>query len=380
MEALPDELWARVLYFVVALPDERFTDMSTPRNAPRTRRAISSSGVLLVCKASMRIATPALYHTVVLRSALQVTSFCAALKQHPPLAKLIKRLRVEEHYNSLELAQLAQVIRQMHNLDAFSFRPPAYFDKTLDAIFAAMNPCHFYMLRPAHFIPPDFNRFGDNLSHEIRSWDRMVRVLSCVSCGTESLAKRTVTLPLWETSYEDDSWFRACVNMISNSTSLRDVILPVNCAEDLTNTAATSLMEQILAASRQTRVIVVLPEPIQVESWFLVRVPVDRQAQLFFQRRGGGPIKTYDDIVLARNQPFPRWAIALEQATLTARNKVLRLVFSFAIQRQSPSPGFVRLVRHWFSVKDVDLRSTSALMLTCREFSVRPLLLSSMLL
>ena len=154
---------------------------------------------------------------------------------------------------------------------------------------------------------------------------------------------------------------------------------PVNCPADLTNIAATSRVEQLLATSQRTRFIVVLPEPIHVESWFLVRVPVDRQAQLFFQRRGGGPIITYDDLVLARNQPFLRWGITLEQAAFTARYNVLRLVFSFAIQRQSPSPAFVGLIHPWVSAKGLDLRTVTALMLTCREFSVRSSLMSRLL-
>jgi len=90
---LPDELVKDILHSILDIPDHEFHDTST--QSPFARVVAPSSAALLVCKRWMRIATPLLYHNVVLRSSATAHSFCIAIKRQPEFAKLVKHLRVE---------------------------------------------------------------------------------------------------------------------------------------------------------------------------------------------------------------------------------------------------------------------------------------------
>jgi hypothetical protein len=56
---------------------------------------ILSSVVLLVCKVWLRVATPLLYHTVVIRSKAQARSLVAAVRGNHNPGRFIGELRVE---------------------------------------------------------------------------------------------------------------------------------------------------------------------------------------------------------------------------------------------------------------------------------------------
>lgn len=92
---LPDELVAEILTPTLSIPLERFNDTGnkSPFNAPDH---LSTSVILVVCKQWLRVATPLLYHTVIIRTKRQATSLDKALKSNPSLAKFIKRLRLED--------------------------------------------------------------------------------------------------------------------------------------------------------------------------------------------------------------------------------------------------------------------------------------------
>ncbi|KAJ6615816.1 hypothetical protein B0H10DRAFT_39553 [Mycena sp. CBHHK59/15] len=76
--------------FVVHMPDEIISS-EKPLLAP----GFSSSTYLLVCKDWLRVATPLLYHTVVLRTKAQSETLQAVLQVNKPFGLFIKKLRVE---------------------------------------------------------------------------------------------------------------------------------------------------------------------------------------------------------------------------------------------------------------------------------------------
>ncbi|KAJ6541185.1 hypothetical protein DFH09DRAFT_1174702 [Mycena vulgaris] len=96
---LPDEIVSEILTPVLRVPDHVFSDTSTG-TSPFATYQESTSAILLVCKAWLRVSTPLLYHVVVLRSKAQVKALDATLKTNPDLGRFIKKLRVEGGFGS----------------------------------------------------------------------------------------------------------------------------------------------------------------------------------------------------------------------------------------------------------------------------------------
>ncbi|KAG2017496.1 hypothetical protein CC2G_007004 [Coprinopsis cinerea AmutBmut pab1-1] len=95
---LPDEILLKILVPVLEVPDELFC--STDLISPFSKYELSSAGIAAVCKDWYRVATPLLYHTVVLRSKAQAHALYETVKKdkHNRLVPLIKRIRLEEWY------------------------------------------------------------------------------------------------------------------------------------------------------------------------------------------------------------------------------------------------------------------------------------------
>ncbi|CAK5278402.1 unnamed protein product [Mycena citricolor] len=94
---LPDEIISEIITPALHLDDGAFSSME--RYSP-FRFEESSSAYLLVCKSWLRVATPLLYHTVVLRSIAQAQSLAITLTSNPDLGRFIKKLRVEGGFGS----------------------------------------------------------------------------------------------------------------------------------------------------------------------------------------------------------------------------------------------------------------------------------------
>ncbi|KAF7300748.1 F-box domain-containing protein [Mycena kentingensis (nom. inval.)] len=90
--ALPDEILSEILSPALKVADDVFSDTSTAAFATYEE---STSAYLLVNKAWLRVSTPLLYHTVVLRSKAQAIALANALTQNRDLGRFVKRLRVE---------------------------------------------------------------------------------------------------------------------------------------------------------------------------------------------------------------------------------------------------------------------------------------------
>ncbi|KAH6909301.1 hypothetical protein BKA70DRAFT_1278156 [Coprinopsis sp. MPI-PUGE-AT-0042] len=96
---LPDEIIKEILYPGLHVPDALFADC-TFREDPFAKYDLSSSTVLVVCKSWLRVATPLLYETVVLRSKAQAQRLAWVLKNNNQLGPFIKKLRVEGGYGN----------------------------------------------------------------------------------------------------------------------------------------------------------------------------------------------------------------------------------------------------------------------------------------
>ncbi|KAJ6463030.1 hypothetical protein C8R47DRAFT_1157842 [Mycena vitilis] len=97
--SLPDEVISEILSPALKVPDDMFAHNDSGISPFATYNA-SSSAVLLVCKAWLRVATPLLYNVVVLRSKAQAKALERALIHDGDLGRWIKRLRLEGAYGT----------------------------------------------------------------------------------------------------------------------------------------------------------------------------------------------------------------------------------------------------------------------------------------
>lgn len=96
--ALPDELIKEILSPALTVSDEVFS--STSGTSPFAGYSQSTSALLAVCKAWLRVATPLLYHVVVLRSKAQALALEGVLRDNKLLGTFIKKLRLEGGFGS----------------------------------------------------------------------------------------------------------------------------------------------------------------------------------------------------------------------------------------------------------------------------------------
>ena len=91
---LADETWAAILEHILEVPDDDFISCETT-SGPFSRRDYSNADVLLVCKRWLRIATPLVFRTCIIRSTAQAQVLAKALKKNPEFGVLVKQLRLE---------------------------------------------------------------------------------------------------------------------------------------------------------------------------------------------------------------------------------------------------------------------------------------------
>ncbi|KAJ6466153.1 hypothetical protein C8R47DRAFT_1224094 [Mycena vitilis] len=94
-EYLPDEIISEILSPALEVSEEMFSDTASTRTSPFASDSVPSSAALLVCKTWLRVATPLLYHVVVIRSTAQARALQKSLLGNPDLGRFVKMLRLE---------------------------------------------------------------------------------------------------------------------------------------------------------------------------------------------------------------------------------------------------------------------------------------------
>ncbi|KAJ7684227.1 hypothetical protein DFH06DRAFT_2188 [Mycena polygramma] len=91
--SLPEEMVSEILSHVLEVPDYMFSDIAA--TSPFAGFSVSSSALLLVNKTWLRVATPLLYNTVVIRSRAQASALATALEGKHDFGRFVRKLRVE---------------------------------------------------------------------------------------------------------------------------------------------------------------------------------------------------------------------------------------------------------------------------------------------
>lgn len=96
MDTLPDELIREILTPLLHVDEDTFESLTS--RSPFSSLLQSSSDLLCVCKSWMRVATPLLYHIVILRSKAQAYALQRTLRANKAFGAFIRKLRVEGGY------------------------------------------------------------------------------------------------------------------------------------------------------------------------------------------------------------------------------------------------------------------------------------------
>ncbi|KAF7296533.1 hypothetical protein HMN09_01060200 [Mycena chlorophos] len=143
---LPDEILSLILSPALTVPDRDFA--STAPVSPFATYSESASAYLLVCKSWLRVATPLLYHVVVVRSKAQAATLARALLQKDlNLGRFVKKLRLEGAYG----APLLTVLKNTPNLTDLCLSLTIYAVDNVAGLCTGLplvNPTRLILQRP----------------------------------------------------------------------------------------------------------------------------------------------------------------------------------------------------------------------------------------
>jgi len=171
---LADEILKEILSPPLLVPDEMFADNATV--SPFSNAEMSASNVLLVCKRWMRVATPYLYQTVIVRSMPQAKALALALSNNPDFGQYIRKLRIEGGYGDTlcKVADTATFITDLcFTLTLWSDMGVGGLVKILKVV----NPQRVILTlaTEARLKNKNHDRVLTELCFRVPQWDRIVR-------------------------------------------------------------------------------------------------------------------------------------------------------------------------------------------------------------
>ncbi|KAJ7348829.1 hypothetical protein DFH08DRAFT_998014 [Mycena albidolilacea] len=187
--SLPDEIISEILSPALKIPDEVFCDTSDV--SPFAKYSESTSAYLLVCKSWLRVATPLLYNTVVLRSKAQAKALSVILSGNEQLGQFIKKLRVEGGYG----LPMHIILKCTPNVSDLFLSLEIYSSDNTNGLckgLALINPARLILRDIEHLENKTVSQLSDALSKSITKWDRLC-VFECSFPGQAVRAKKIVS-------------------------------------------------------------------------------------------------------------------------------------------------------------------------------------------
>lgn len=182
---LADEMLQSILAPPLRVPDAMFQDVGLV--SPFSKVEQSASDVLLVCKRWMRVATPTLYHTVVIRSNAQAAALNAALTRNPDFGRHVRRFRLErpypEYLNKTVTNTMPNIVDLCLPIGVLAADRPSDVYELL----SISQPQHLLLVnyRPNHS-NATFNKLVSKICAAIQSWTGLVS--TCMRSCTNTKA------------------------------------------------------------------------------------------------------------------------------------------------------------------------------------------------
>ncbi|KAK7057901.1 F-box domain-containing protein [Favolaschia claudopus] len=195
-DRLPDEIIAEILSPALKVPDLLFSDTSIESSFATAQVSLTSSA-LLVCKAWLRVATPFLYHYVVLRSKAQADSLKQTLRDNPDLGRFVKNLRVEGGFGQSMQAVLSKTPNIEHIVLSFHVTGS---DSTTGLVkgLPLINPKRLTVIDETEFFLKNSNVLNlvDAVEKSLKKWKRLNQV-NLPYTGFLPEAKNSLYTAIW---------------------------------------------------------------------------------------------------------------------------------------------------------------------------------------
>jgi len=172
---LADELLREILSPPLLVSDAMFEH--TGDVSPFSKVEKSAADVLLVCKRWMRLATPSLLHTVVVRSMPQARALSSMIKRNPEFGTYIRRLRVEGSYGNYIL----DAVSAAPHITALCLTLTVWSDVKVDGLvksLALIDPTRVILtLAPKKALKnKNHDALVAALCKQLKFWSRLVRL------------------------------------------------------------------------------------------------------------------------------------------------------------------------------------------------------------
>ena len=173
---LADEVLQSILAPSLKVPDSMFEDVGPI--SPFSKVEQSSSDVLLVCKRWMRVTTPIIYHTVIIRTTAQAAALNAALMRNPEFGRHVRRFRLERPYP----AHITKaVVRTMPNIVDLCIPIGVLAANKPNDVYELLNKCQPQHLLLVNYRPNctngTFNKLASKICAAAKLWTGLVRAL-----------------------------------------------------------------------------------------------------------------------------------------------------------------------------------------------------------
>ncbi|EJD39115.1 hypothetical protein AURDEDRAFT_187555 [Auricularia subglabra TFB-10046 SS5] len=357
MDKLADELLKMILSPPLLVPDELFADGGTV--SPFSKATSSASDVLLACKRFMRVATPALYETVIIRTKAQASALQAALTRNPEFGRYVRRLRLEGAYGK----QLAKIIPLMPHVSDFCFTLSVYSDDSLAALTTA-----FTKLQPIRVVL--------TLVDERRARNKMHATLVSMLC---------CAIPTWTKLRHFSYAFSSGIySQCSRELTIADALANNRTVEtvDVWNRYWTfgSMPIPVAALLRSASIRTIR---LHSDNWgagiskFMNNCPENVKCRLLFVGNGIGRDGEPECVISSVN-PFYQ---PMQNASRDQRVAVWTRIVSFAVCRETPDPSprthsaymmgffgsYSSYVNSWFDAKFIDVPAARNFLLVSHE-------------
>ena len=195
MDSIVDELLDLILGHTLVIPDSEFSRLSTCVFARLDARFASSSSMLLVCKRWLRVATPLLYGTVVVRSVGQAHALADAFTMNPPFARYVRRLRIEGAWDGL-----GTILKSCTRIRVLFLALHIWSNDSVTGLCSGLsqiNPAHVIICDEHALLNAKLRKVVTALGDAIPKWTNLVcNILSPLAYGLRQVSRHDFVSPL----------------------------------------------------------------------------------------------------------------------------------------------------------------------------------------
>ncbi|KAF7329286.1 F-box domain-containing protein [Mycena kentingensis (nom. inval.)] len=216
--SIPDEILSEILSPALKVADDAFSDTSSAAFAAYEE---STSAYLLVNRAWLRVATPLLYHTVVLRSKAQAVALADALAANNYLGRFVKRMRIEGGFGP----SMKKIFAQTSNVTDLFLSLDIYSNDSVGGLCSGLNllsPSRLILKRDTRTRNKMVTALENAVVAAVPGWDRLVRYISAPLAETHRCVTQTfVDSPFWSRADGEE-----LMNALANANRLQHLVVP----------------------------------------------------------------------------------------------------------------------------------------------------------